>query len=356
MMLFTTIVYETMEANRFSFPMTSIRIIRQLMHPGIHAKSNPDKAAYIMAATGKVVTYRELDDESNRAANLLRSLGLKSGDTIALFAENHPRYHQVLWAAQRSGLYYTAISSRLTAEEVAYIVNDSGAKVLITTRAMADVASQMDAANLIPGSVKRYMMDGTIANYKSWEDAVGSQPTTPIADETEGAAMLYSSGTTGKPKGVKHRLTGQPLGAPSPIGMLLAGLYQATPEMIYLSPAPLYHSAPLQFTMAVHRIGGTVIVMEHFDAEQSLALDREVPGDACADGADNVHPDAQAARADAQQIRSHELEGGDSRGRALSDRDQGTDDRMVGAENLRILCGNGGQRVLRDRQRAVAAA
>ena len=108
-----------MEANRFSFPMISIRIIRLVMHPGIHAKSNPDKAAYIMAATGKVVTYRELDDESNRAANLLRSLGLKTGDTIALFAENHPRYHQVLWAAQRSGFYYTAISSRLTAEEVA---------------------------------------------------------------------------------------------------------------------------------------------------------------------------------------------------------------------------------------------
>jgi long-chain acyl-CoA synthetase len=116
------------------------------------------------------------------------------------------------------------------------------------------------------------MMDGAIATYQSWEDAFGSQPTTPIADETEGAAMLYSSGTTGKPKGVKHRLTGQPFGAPSPIGMLLAALYQASPDMIYLSPAPLYHSAPLQFTMAIHRIGGTVIVMEHFDAEQSLAL------------------------------------------------------------------------------------
>ena len=242
------------------------------MHPGIHAKSNPDKPAYIMAATGKVVTYRELDDESNRAANLFRSLGLKPGDTIALFAENHHRYHQVLWAAQRSGLYYTAISSRLTAEELAYIINDSGAKVFITTRAMANVASQMDAAGMIPRTIKRYMMDGTIANYESWEEAAGSQPTTPIADETEGAAMLYSSGTTGRPKGVKHRLTGQPLGAPSPIGMLLAGLYQATPEMIYMSPAPLYHSAPLQFTMAIHRIGGTVIVMEHFDAEQSLAL------------------------------------------------------------------------------------
>ena len=99
------------------------------MHPGIHAKSNPDKAAYIMAATGKAVTYRELDDESNRAANLLRSLGLKPGDTIALFAENHPRYYQVLWAAQRSGLYYTAISSRLTVEEAAHIVTPPARKL-----------------------------------------------------------------------------------------------------------------------------------------------------------------------------------------------------------------------------------
>ncbi|MGO8972237.1 MAG: AMP-binding protein, partial [Steroidobacteraceae bacterium] len=136
------------------------------MHPGIHAKSNPDKAAYIMAATGKVVTYRELDDESNRAANLLRSLGLKPGDGIALFAENHHRYHQVLWAAQRSGLYYTAISSRLTAEEVAYIANDCEAKVFITTRAMADVAGRMDAAKMTAGGVKRYMMDGAIATYE----------------------------------------------------------------------------------------------------------------------------------------------------------------------------------------------
>src|SRR6202140_1000544 len=126
------------------------------MHPGIHAKSNPDKAAYIMAATGKAVPYPGLDDESNRCANLLRSLWLKPGDTIALFAENHPRYYQVLWAAQRSGLYYTAISSRLTAEEVAYIVNDSGAKVFITTRAMADVVAKMDSARLIPAGVKRY--------------------------------------------------------------------------------------------------------------------------------------------------------------------------------------------------------
>src|SRR5258708_40311745 len=129
------------------------------MHPGIHAKSNPERIAYLMAATGRAVTYRELDEESNRAANLFRSVGLRPGDGIALFAENNIRYHQVLWAAQRSGLYYTAISSRLTAAEVAYIVNDCGAKIFITTRAMADVASEMAAGKMIPAVLKRYMMD-----------------------------------------------------------------------------------------------------------------------------------------------------------------------------------------------------
>ncbi len=240
---------------------------------GNHAKTNPDKPAYIMAASGKVVTYRELDEESNRAANLFRKLGLKTGDGIALFAENHPRYHHVLWAAQRSGLYYTAISSRLTAEEVAYIINDSDARVFIASRAMAQVAGQLAAANLIPKVTNRYMMDGAVAGYQSWETAVASMPSTPIADETEGLAMLYSSGTTGQPKGIKHKLSLQPFGsAPSPIAILLSALYQATPDMVYLSPAPLYHSAPLNFTMAVHRLGGTTIVMEHFDAEDAIRL------------------------------------------------------------------------------------
>ncbi len=158
------------------------------MHPGIHAKTNPDKAAVIMAASGKTITYRELEDESNRAANLFRSLGLKAGDGIALMAENHPRYHEILWAAERAGLYYTAISSRLTAEELGYIVTDCGAKVFISSRPMADAAS--GARTAIPSSVQCYMMDGVVQGFASWEAAVAGQPATPIADETEGAPML----------------------------------------------------------------------------------------------------------------------------------------------------------------------
>jgi long-chain acyl-CoA synthetase len=240
------------------------------MQPGMHAKNNPQKAAVVMASSGKVISYRELEDESNRAANLFRALGLKAGDGIALMAENHSRYHQILWAAQRAGLYYTAISSRLTAEELGYIVIDCGAKLFITSRAMADPAAA--ARRLIPSGVKCYMMDGAVNGFLSWEDSIAKHPTSPIAGETEGAPMLYSSGTTGKPKGVKHPLPGQRFGTPSGVTIVMAGLYNATPDTIYLSPAPLYHSAPLQFTMAIHRIGGTVVVMEHFDAEQALRL------------------------------------------------------------------------------------
>jgi long-chain acyl-CoA synthetase len=175
-----------------------------------------------------------------------------------------------LWAAQRAGLYYTAISSRLTAQELTYIVTDCGAKLFITSKAMADAA--FTARTAIPSEVKCYMMDGAVAGFESWEDAVAKHPATPIADETEGTPMLYSSGTTGKPKGVKHPLAGRSFGTPSGVTLLMAGLYNATPDTIYLSPAPLYHSAPLQFTMAVHRIGGTVVVMEHFDAQEALLL------------------------------------------------------------------------------------
>src|SRR5215469_5715940 len=119
------------------------------MHPSIHARSRPDKPAYIMAATGETVTFGELDARSNQGAQLFRSLGVMTGDAIALFIDNSPRYYEVLWAAQRSGIRFTAISSKLTAGEVEYIVKDCGAKAFITGKALADVA--LPLAPLIPG-------------------------------------------------------------------------------------------------------------------------------------------------------------------------------------------------------------
>ncbi len=240
------------------------------MHPGIHAAEIPDKPAYIMANSGQVVSYRELNEASNRGAQLFRGLGLGLGDNIAIFMENNIAYLQICWAARRAGLYYTCISSYLTAEEVAYIVGDCGAKVFITSQAKADVAGEL--SGLMPGVEARLMVGEAIAGYRSYDGETAAQPDGPIADEYEGADMLYSSGTTGRPKGIKVPITGEPLGTPrSPVD-LLGTLYGVTGETIYLSPAPLYHSAPLRFNMGILKKGATSILMERFDPEGALAL------------------------------------------------------------------------------------
>lgn len=238
------------------------------MHPGIHAAKNPEKPAYIFAASGETVTYGELEARSNQGAQLFRSLGLAVGDHIAIMMENHPAFFTLCWAAQRAGLYYTAISYRLQEEEVAYIVEDCEAKVFITTHAQRDLAGRL-VGRL---NVHRFMLDDTVEGFESWESAVASQPATPIADETEGADMLYSSGTTGRPKGIKVSLSGEPLGSAGGLLGLTQALYQMDENVRYLSPAPLYHSAPLRYNMAVMRHGGTSIIMERFDPEEALAL------------------------------------------------------------------------------------
>ena len=239
------------------------------MHPSVHAKTQPDKPAFIMASTGETVTYGELEARSNRGAQLFRKLGLKTGDGVAIFMENNVHYMPIVWAAQRSGLYFTCISSRLTAGEVEYIVGDCGAKVFITSEQMGDVARELGAK--LPG-VQKFMLGGVMPGYQSGEDAVRHMSATLIADETPGADLLYSSGTTGRPKGVKRALTGGPLAQPDPVMMAGMMRYQFDENMIYLSPAPLYHAAPLRYNMAVHRLGGTTIVMDHFDPEKALAL------------------------------------------------------------------------------------
>ena len=238
------------------------------MHPGIHAAKNPEKPAYIFAASGETVTYGDLEARSNQGAQLFRSLGLAVGDHIAIMMENHPAFFALCWAAQRAGLYYTAISYRLQEEEVAYIVEDCEAKVFITTYAQRDLAARL-AGRL---NVHRFMLNGTVEGFESWEEAVAPQPATPIADETEGADMLYSSGTTGRPKGIKVPLSGEPLGGVGGLLGLTQALYQMDENVRYLSPAPLYHSAPLRYNMAVMRHGGTSVIMERFDPEEALAL------------------------------------------------------------------------------------
>ncbi len=222
-----------------------------MTHPSHHARSKPDKPAYIMAASGETVTYGQLEARSNQGAHLFRQLGLAAGDAIALFMDNSARYYEVLWAAQRSGLRFTCISSKLTAGEVEYIVKDSGAKAIVTSAGVA--AEALKLAPLIPG-VALFMVDGAQPPYRSFEEARVGLPETPIADETAGSAMLYSSGTTGRPKGVKR--AGAPVSGPidAPNGLMMMGmaLYGWTPDSIYLlASAAIYHAAPLGWSMAV---------------------------------------------------------------------------------------------------------
>ncbi len=239
------------------------------MNPADIAAETPDKIAYIIAETGEVITYAELEAKANQAAHLFRSLGLQRGDHIALLLENHASFYQICWAAQRAGLYYTAISWRLQHAEVEYIVSNCEAKVFITSSARKDVAQPLIEA--LPQLQARYMLDDTMPGFESFEEAIADQPTTPIADQSEGASMLYSSGTTGYPKGVKRPLPEEPYGTVEGLPVMTA-LYGATQDSIYLSPAPLYHAAPLGFTMTCLRNGIPVVVMQHFEAEYALEL------------------------------------------------------------------------------------
>jgi long-chain acyl-CoA synthetase len=241
------------------------------MYPGTYAETTPDKPAYVMAGSGLSVTYAELDRRSNRIAHFLRSRGLGTGDHIAIQMDNNPRYFEVVWGAQRSGLIYTAISSRLTPGETAYIINDCEAQALFASYAVREGAAALSHDD-IPAVHSRLMCDGTVDGWTGYEEAVAGQPADELPGMVEGIDMLYSSGTTGRPKGIAHPLAGAPVGTPDGVTLLCQALYGVTQDSIYLSPAPQYHSAPLRFCIAMHRLGATAIVMEHFDAEELLRL------------------------------------------------------------------------------------
>ncbi|HMK12612.1 MAG TPA: AMP-binding protein [Acidimicrobiales bacterium] len=242
------------------------------MYPATYAATAPDRPAVIMGRSGAVVTYLELNDRSIRLARILREAGLQRGDHVALFMENQPRFLEVAWAALRSGLYITTINSYLTVPELAYIVNDCEAKALVTSAAKAEIVAGLSGEHDIPEVATRLMADGTIAGFDSYEDALDASSADPLDDETMGAAMLYSSGTTGRPKGVKRPLPKYKPGDPDPAVLGGKVVYGWGEDTIYLSPAPMYHAAPLAFSLNVQRFGGTVVMMEHFDAAEALAL------------------------------------------------------------------------------------
>jgi long-chain acyl-CoA synthetase len=242
------------------------------MYSGEYARSRADQPAVIMAQTGEAITHGELESRSNRLAHFLRSVGLTRLDHYSIFMENNARYVECCAAGERAGLYYTCINSFLTPEEVAYIVNNSESKVLIFSQEKRSVATE--ALKSCPNVEVAIIVDApgdgqTILNL---HDATAGFPSTPIADESLGGAMLYSSGTTGRPKGIVRPLPEVSPAQPLPVYEFLSKLWRYREGITYLSPAPLYHSAPHVGVNLAIRMGGTAVIMERFDAEHYLQL------------------------------------------------------------------------------------
>ncbi len=226
-------------------------------HLAAWAQRRPDHPAVIMAASGAVRTYAELDDRSVRLARMLRSRGLRTGDHLAVLVGNEPLFFDAVWAAMRTGLFVTPINWHLAPAEAGYIVRDCDATALISSDLVADVVAALDPADLAAVALH---LAGAEA-----EHAIAEAEPGPVDDEHEGGWMFYSSGTTGRPKGILPPRSPAPLGAPSFLTMMLGGMFGFDADTTYLCPAPLYHAAPAGWSTGVHRLGGTTVVLEAFD-------------------------------------------------------------------------------------------
>jgi fatty-acyl-CoA synthase len=227
-----------------------------------------DKPAVILYPSGTVVTFDDLEARANRLAHRFRQAGLREGDTVAILMENNQHIHAVMWAARRSGLYYVPINTHLTAAEAAYIVDNSNAKAIIGSVALRDTLVQLgDHLPALPEL--RMIADGDLPGWERYPECVANQPDTPIDDEIEGDLLQYSSGTTGRPKGIRRDLPHlPPAEAPGMMSALVE--FWMSPDSIYLSPAPLYHTAPSVWSMSAQAGGITTVVLEKFDAEGTL--------------------------------------------------------------------------------------
>ena len=237
------------------------------MHPSLHARLRPHAPAIVQADGTVTATFADLERRSNQGAQLFRRLGLEAGAGIALLLENHPRYLEVCWAAQRSGLVYTPISTQLQPDEIAHILTDCGARLLVTSAAML-------AAGKIPGAIAvphRFAVDGPADGFASWPDALAACPAEPIGDEAAGADMPYTSGTTGRPKGVRPAAIGGPIDAATPSLLMARDRYGFAADTRFLCPVPLYHAAPLRNCMRAQSWGGAVVLQAKFAPEPALA-------------------------------------------------------------------------------------
>jgi acyl-CoA synthetase (AMP-forming)/AMP-acid ligase II len=242
-------------------------------HPSVHAANAPDRLAVVTPATGESRTYAELEANSNRIASLLRARGLQRGDVVAVMMTNDVAWYEVIWGVLRCGLYVVPVNWHLSAKETAYIVADCEAKALITSTDLADtIVALGDVTDSVP---LKLSVGGALPGFESLEEATEGLSETASADDVEGSWMFYSSGTTGQPKGIKPDLPTIEFGDMNPLVGLISGLYGLQPDSVYLSPAPLYHAAPAGWSTTVHRIGGTVVVMDRFDPLEWMRLVEE---------------------------------------------------------------------------------
>ncbi|HEU0199538.1 MAG TPA: AMP-binding protein [Burkholderiaceae bacterium] len=232
------------------------------------AERTPSKTAVVYGDTR--VSYGELETLANRFADLFRTLGLQRGEHIASLLRNRPEALAVAWAAYRTGLYLTPLPTTLAVREATYLLENSDARLLIADASLSDLASQLPALAAHPTSW--FSLGGDIRSFERLEPLLAAASPAPCNVEPPGALMLYTSGTTGAPKGVWRPLAPPDFKGTPPFAADLLSLFDlAGPEVNYLSTAPLYHSAPLRFALAVTAGGGTVFLMEKFDA--TLALD-----------------------------------------------------------------------------------
>jgi fatty-acyl-CoA synthase len=239
------------------------------MYPGKHAALTPDKVAATLAETGESITYRELEDNSVRLAHVLHDAGLRRGDVVALLTDNDLRAFEVYWAAMRSGLYLTMLNHNLAPDEVSYIVNDSRARALVVSAAKAGLAGAVLGAT--GGAELKLAYGGPVEGYRSYRDALAAASDEPFADQPRGVPMLYSSGTTGRPKGVRPPLpSDQVTDGVNMLAGIIGPMFGVGPDSVYLSPAPLYHAAPLGWSCGVQALGGTVVLLTKFDARACL--------------------------------------------------------------------------------------
>lgn len=231
-----------------------------------HAKQTPERAAIVMAETGHEMSYAELDGRSDALARQLAAAGLVPGDTVAVLMPNSPGFLVAAWAAERSGLYYVPVNWHLKRDEVHYVINDCGAGAMLCDPSFVTLVEQKPARR----DALAIWYDRGIGP----SGFVREEETDPVLKEyrsMEGSSMIYSSGTSGFPKGIRRPLAGSAPGELTAGDRMLRELYGWSKDTVLLCPSPLYHAAPLNFTMSTHRAGGTAVVMQRFDAETALA-------------------------------------------------------------------------------------